>query len=287
MKLFKISLFVSVVTLIAGCGLIQKLTCNTSNAARSAQEDVKNGQTSQPGKAKGDSCEGEYTKQHYKEDYQRAYSQAVIDTCTAANAVTAGQADGLDGSTTKNRWKQFLSCEKSSLIKQFENSYNAEFTKAFCSEGRAVKLATEVDAKLEVMNFDAVFGTCPGNKNALKTTYEKSYQSSYDKAMIDKTNQFVQSTGTSNFNFAGRPYSASCRVASDKSNITVVVNNPHPQQALVQGVWKHTYYDKSFNRILEDTSAEALMLSQANPKSFIKMTMPRDTQFCRSEFTMQ
>lgn len=273
---------------LSSCAYIQKLSCNSGVASRNAQSDVKEGRLDQPASKGGDSCEGEYTKSQFVNDYKKAYDEAVRGTCVLENAIKAGATDGDAGLTDKPQIKQFSSCAKMQNQKQLEAGYNKEFIKAYCSDSRGTKMGAEAGSKMEASSFEQKFASCDSSrKNQLITVYDASYKAKYAQAVKEKTEEFVRTNGTSSFVFQGRSYSASCRVAADRGSLQITVANPHPQQALLQGQWKFTYYDKGFQRLMDDTSQEAVLLTNGNPKSFSKMTMPRDAEFCRAEFLGQ
>lgn len=286
-KIFGFFLF-SALALSTGCAMIKKLTCNANVAQHNAQNDVKEGRTDQPGIRSGDSCDGEYSKSQFAQDYNRAYEDAVKSTCINENAAKVGFADGESGNNERPQLKQFTSCAKLKNYRQLESIYQAEFLKAYCSDSRAKKLGDESGTKMENPNFEQKFSSCDTNqKNKLSSIYESSYKTSYNQAVKNKTDEFIKNTGTAGFTFEGRAYSASCRVVPDKGSLQVTVNNPHPQKTLVQGNWKFTYYDKGLQRLMDDTSQEAVLLINSNPKTFAKFTMPRDAEFCRAEFIGQ
>lgn len=286
-KLSLVFLFVSSFVL-PSCAYIQKLSCNSGVASRNAQADVKEGRLDQPGSKGGDSCEGEYTKSQFVNDYKKAYDEAVRGTCVLENAIKAGAVDGDAGLTDKPQIKQFSSCAKMQNQKQLEAGYNKEFIKAYCSDSRGTKMGAEAGSKMGTSSFEQKFASCDSSrKNQLISVYDASYKAKYSQAVKEKTEEFVRTNGTSSFVFQDRSYSASCRVAVDKGSLQITVANPHPQQTLLQGQWKFTYYDKGFQRLMDDTSQEAVLLTNGNPKSFSKMTMPRDAEFCRAEFLGQ
>lgn len=284
MKKLLFSLFAVAMVFQPGCAMIKKLTCNEGVAKRNAEDDVKNGRTDQPGVRSGESCDGEYGRSQFETDYRRAYSEAVKATCVGTNGSKAGSADGEAGATDKPQFKQFKACEKMPSYKSIEANYNREYSTAFCSEKRAVRLAQDVAGKMEASNFNDTFASCEAGRRSLQSAYDSAYKAKYAEAVKARTDEFVRNTGTSSFLFQNRPYTASCRIVPDKSQLQVTVGNPHQAQALLQGQWKYTYYDKSFQRLMDDTTQEAVLLSNGNPKTFSKMTLPRDAEFCRAEF---
>ncbi|MGZ3696269.1 MAG: hypothetical protein ACXWQO_19910, partial [Bdellovibrionota bacterium] len=96
--------------------------------------------------------------------------------------------------------------------------------------------------------------------------------------------EFNRNVATTAFPFQLRNYVSRCSVAADRSFVQVEVDNAYPEQILIQGNWRVIYYNNDFTKLTEDRTTEALLITGNNRKSFQKLTLPRDSAYCRAEF---
>ncbi|MGZ3713261.1 MAG: hypothetical protein ACXVBE_15965, partial [Bdellovibrionota bacterium] len=126
---------------------------------------------------------------------------------------------------------------------------------------------------------------------AYKTTSERIAKEEGDRAAAEaarvrqlKVDEFNRNVATTAFPFQLRNYVSRCSVAADRSFVQVEVDNSYPEQILIQGNWRVIYYNNDFTKLTEDRTTEALLITGNNRKSFQKLTLPRDSAYCRAEF---
>lgn len=285
MTIRNFSILMAATVALGGCAMIQKLTCNSGSARSSAERDVLAGNLSKPSLSSGDSCEGEYTREQYRADYDAAFTAKKKEICTTTAAESAGMSDAQAGKMNKPSKTQLGACADMGSHHNLEMAYDNSFRRGTCTSIRAAKVAEDQATAGVTANFDEAFGICSAaEKAAMKTTFDSAYSKKAFAMKKAKEEEFVRTTGTTSFTYATRAHTAVCTVAQDRSHVQVVVDNPYPEQVLLQGQWQYTYYDANFRQLLEDTAPEAVLLSRGNKKAFQKLTLPRDAAYCRAAY---
>lgn len=285
MKLSYLIAMTAMLTVLSSCSYLQKLSCNTDNAKKRGETDANQGLASKPGLKSGASCEGEYTAAQFEADYTFAFNQKKAQVCTPAEAAKFGKTDGEAADTTKKQLAKLQYCQGMNLFSKIQDSYNNEFSKAFCSEARAIKLGTDEGTKMASGSFDTSFATCSASQlKSLKTAYTKNYAEGVKLAKKKQVDDFLTTTASTNFSVNQNSLSSICKINADKSAAVVEVANKTPSEILLKGDWKFQYYNQNFEKITEDNYREALLITANNKKNFNKMTLPKDADYCRAEF---
>lgn len=283
-KAMTFSTLIGAAFMTSSCAMIQKLSCNTNNAKYQGAGDAEAGRTEQPGRNGGASCEGDYSPAQFQKDYLAGYEEKKNQMCQAGEIAKVAQKDGEAGANPADTLKNYTTCSSLPTYRSLVTTYNRVYTENLCSTVRAQKLAEKHGAEMNGGQFATHFVTCTANSLALKNAYDGAYTLAFQTAQKKKQEEFVRTTGTTNFVVATKPYTASCQVASDQSHVKVTVNNPNSEKALIQGAWNYQYYDQSFNKMADDSGVEAVLLTPQSSKSFMKMTLPKNATFCRAEF---
>ena len=280
----KILNLVAIASIISSCAMIQKMACNSGSAKSAGSKDASNGVLD--GKAAAASfCDGaEYSSSQYSADYQMGFDERKNQMCQAGEMAKLAKADGLNGVNKADVLKKYRTCESMNNYKSLISTYEKAYHDGMCSDERAKKLGVEEGQKLIDSNKNIHFVDCKTNERSLILSYENSYQQAYKNALLAKEKEFQNTTGTTVFNVQNNNLTAICNISNDKSFMKVTVTNNSPNKFLLQGSWNYQYFDKSFNKITDDSSSEALLLTSKTTKSFTKMTLPKDANFCRAEF---
>ena len=287
MKLNYLIGLLAILLSVESCSYLQKLSCNTNNAQKRGENDATLGLASKPGLQSGKSCEGEYTAAQFEADYTSAFNLKKAQICTPATALTFGKEDGLNADTNKKQLAKFEYCKGMNLYTKIQDSYNAEFNKAYCSDDRAAKLGSNEGTKLASNSFETSFTLCSQKQmKHLKVAYTKNYQEGLKTAKTKQINDFISTKSTANFNVNQNKLSSLCKINSDKSAAVVDVTNQAANELLLQGDWKFEYYNLNFEKITEDNYREALLINANNSKQFNKMTLPKTAEYCRAEFVV-
>jgi hypothetical protein len=266
--------------------MIKKLTCNSGNAKNAGAADALNGRTNRPGYNSANSCEGaEYSMQSYQADYNSAYNAKKAEMCQAEFMSQQGTSDANNSITHTAGFEKLKTCGSHAQFAQLKKAYNDNYYRAYCSTTRADKVGETIGQTLKPFDFETQFQGCTSNQLiTLKPVASTAYQRAFKAAQIAKTEQFQKTTGTAPFVIEKMKFTSTCSINADKSVVNVQVNNPNPRQFLIQGDWRVLYYDEAFQKLTEDRTTEALLVSPNNRKAFQKMTLPRDATFCRAEF---
>lgn len=283
--LLKVSFLLSFISFTGSCAMIQKLTCNSNNASHQGAQDAMNGNANMPGLRGGDSCEeAEYSKSQFQADYRKGYEAKKNEICVPAEVVKITQTNVEAGMSKTDVEKKIGACVGLSAYNSLKSTLDRTFTETFCSTRRAEKIGNQHGLELASRNFDTHFSGCEAKWGILKPTYEQAFVKAEKQAHKNKQDLFVKNTGTSQFTLDQKNLTATCVIPVDQTHVTVTVSNPNASQTLVQGQWNYQYYDKDFIKIADDSGVDAVLLSPQSNKSFTKMTLPRNANFCRAEF---
>lgn len=271
---------------LSSCSYLQKLSCNSDSAKKKGELDAAMGLANQPGLQSANSCEGaEYKVAQYQADYKIGFDTKKAQMCQVSTASTYGKEDGTNGDVAKTQLTKLQFCKGSNQFAKIEDSYNKEYTTAFCSEARAVKLGSTEGTTSATETFANGFSVCSTKlQNSLKTAYTRSYKEAQAAAKKKQIEDFINTTSTANFSVNKNPMSSQCKINADKSAAIVEVSNKSPSEMLLKGDWKFEYYNDKFEKITEDNYREALLINSNNKKQFNKMTLPKNADFCRAEF---
>lgn len=266
---------------LSSCAMMQKLTCNSSVAVRGGQDDAAKGATDKPGRSSSTSCEGaEFTPAQYQADYDRGYSEKKAEICQAGYVSKKAMEDGTSGADQAQTSAFLKTCASASLDKV----YSQEFYKGYCSQTRAMKVGRETGEAMKPLEMELYFVGCsPSQVSAVKSAFSEAYRVGKDMTIKKRGEEFQRTTGTAQFDFMGRPYSASCEIDSARGQATVDVQNPYADQVTIQRNWKFSYFDSNFQKLTEDQLTEAVLLGGGSKKKFSKLTLPRDASYCRAE----
>ncbi len=281
-KVVVISATLAIIMLNSSCAMIKKLSCTASSASRTAQEDVSNGFTDMPGMAKAKNCEeADFKPAQYETEYRRAYEAKKTEICQVSNAGKFGYEEGVKGTEISKISTRYNVCKSMNESAKIEKSFQTSYQSGYCSSTRAEKVGLEIGKALKSdEELKLQFNSCSDQTLA---TARNAFKKGTEEAMRARTEEFLKSTGTASLNYQGKGFTAACRVAADKSKIEVEVNNPNPEQMLIQGQWKFNYYNSGFDKIADDQMQEAVLVQVQSKKIFSKLTLPRDAVFCRSE----
>lgn len=268
----------------SSCALVQKLTCNSGTARSQGQHDAAKGLINQPGLESAKSCEGaEYNPKQYASDYQAGYEEQKNQMCQLNEVAKMAAQDGLSAANKDEAKKKYSTCQKNVNYKSLMSAYEKSYQERFCSDERSQKIAQVDGSSLAQAQNQNVFSGC-SNASSLMKTYNLEYQTARKVALKNKEDEFIKNTGTTSFVYNQKSLSSICNINADQSQVTVTVNNPTADKILLQGNWNYQYFDKSFNKLTQDSGQEAVLLTPQSAKSFSKMTLPRDARYCRAEF---
>jgi hypothetical protein len=269
--------------------------CAPATAATWGRADGEAGADGKPQKAKLGMCEDNRLYVLYDTEFKKSF-------CAPARAKTIATARA-------NSWQPadfetaFHDCGKNNKV--LRTAYMSAFKDTvanLCTLDNAKKSGDGEAAARRAP--DGVRGhliTCE-NKDDLLPAFDAAFaarKAAMDKADADAAaaaaaaarqravDDFMRTTATAYFPFQLRNYTSRCSVSSDKSYVTVEVENVYPDPVTIQGNWKVMYFNNDFGKITEDRDQEALLVTGNNRKTFQKMTLPRDAVFCRAEFIGQ
>jgi hypothetical protein len=265
--------------------------CQPSYAAKLGAEDGDAGLTNKPSLTKISVCSDVSGYKNFQTVYQTEFNKSY---CSSTRAQRLGEADAKN--FARNNFSgQFASCDGTT-----KSSYNTSYSTTLanmCTMNQATTKAMD-DARAKRPSEATKYTVCPSNGSQLMAGYTEAFskmaaqvaKEDADRAAAEKeaarqkqAADFMNSTSTASFYYGARPYSASCSIPQDKSHVQVVVTNPYADQILVQGNWRLQYYNNDFNKITEDNTMEAVLLTPNTKKSFQKLTLPRDASYCRAE----
>lgn len=271
--------------------------CQVTTLANSGRADGEAGNMNKPQKAKlglcGDMKNAKQLENAYENEFRKAY-------CAPARAATLAKQRAQSWQPADFE-TAFADCKGASSLKK---SYNDAYQTAMagnCTHAEAERAgAAEATAKRPVGPVLDRLSQCDAKvRESVKTIFERSYNATRDRLAKEeadraaaeqarlrqaKMDEFMKNTATASIFYNGKLLTSRCAVANDRNFVQVDVENPTPEQILLQGNWKMVYYNADFGKITEDRTMEAVLLTANNKKSFQKMTLPRDASFCRAEF---
>lgn len=271
---------------LSSCSYLQKLSCNSDSAKKKGELDAAMGLADQPGIKSSSSCEGaEYNVAQYQADYKIGFDLKKTQMCQVSTASTFGKEDGTNGDLSKTQLGKLQFCKGNNQFAKIQEAYNTDYTAAFCSEARAVKLGTTEGTTTASGTFDTGFASCSSRaQKSLKMAYTKSYQEAQVAARKKQVDEFLNTRAVANFSVNKNTVTSQCKINADHSAAIVEVSNKSPSEMLLKGDWKFEYFNDKFEKITEDNHREALLISSNNKKQFNKMTLPKNADFCRAEF---
>ena len=271
---------------LSSCSYLQKLSCNSDTAKKKGEVDAAMGLADQPGIKSASSCEGgEYNVAQYQADYKIGFDLKKTQMCQVSTASAFGKEDGTNGDLSRAQLGKLQFCKGNNQFTKIQEAYNADYTAAFCSDARAIKLGSSEGSNSSSATFDTGFATCSARaKKNLKLAYSKSYQEAQVAAKKKKVEEFLSTRAVANFSVNKNAMSSQCTINADHSAAIVEVTNSSPSEMLLKGDWKFEYFNEKFEKITEDNHREALLISSNNKKQFNKMTLPKNADYCRAEF---
>jgi hypothetical protein len=270
--------------------------CQLSSAVAAGKTDGDLGNAAKPQKAKFNLCQDTKIFSKLVNSYDAEFNKAY---CSSARASKAGEAQAQNWQEAN--FEAFAQCANAGVLKKtFSESYKKQLSQN-CSLAEASRFGeTEAAANRPMQEGMDRMQKCSSTG---KGDFTKAFESSYlatktrleseqklreaqeqEKIRQQKIQEFQNSVAVSNFVFANKSFSARCTVSPDRSFVQTEVDNRYGEQILIQGNWRMQYYGSDFQKITEDKTVEALLITPMNKKSFQKMTLPRDATFCRSEF---
>jgi hypothetical protein len=172
-------LFLALVSItFSSCAALTRYKCNREYAVRKGMEDAAAGLSSQPSRAEGSSCSGEYSPSDYSKDYAYGFQQKKLEICTPTAAAASGRTDGELGQANRPQKGRLVICSDVKDARRIETAYETEFKKAFCAPARATKAGADRAQSWQEPDFETVFSDC-GTSAALR----RSYMDSYKKAL--------------------------------------------------------------------------------------------------------
>jgi hypothetical protein len=274
--------------------------CQVTEAAKFGRNDGEAGSATRPSKSRLGICADTTSVKKLEATYEAEFKKAY---CAPARATKLGNARAASWQASDFE-TAFADCKTNvaPLAAAYKAAY-ADTMKTNCTLDNAEKSgASEANGRTDGATSRARFMNCTVNKDAVLAAFEKAYATNKERvgkedaenaakaaaaARAAKVAEFQRTTATSTFPFQLRSYISRCSVADDKSFVRVEVENAYPDQILIQGNWKLSYYNHDFGKITEDRTQEAVLVTGNNRKTFQKMTLPRDAQFCRAEFIGQ
>ncbi len=271
--------------------------CQASTAAGWGRADGEAGNGNRPSKTKLRLCE----------DRGLAKLESIFEKEFVKSFCAPARAQKL-GRERAQSWQPadfetaFQPCK--SNVSGLKGAYNSAYRDAMaeaCTVEQAKKNGhDEAEARRPMEGVKGRLGACTvGNKAELIAAFEQSYNikkknmddadavraaEAAEAARKAKIAEFQAGTATTTFPYQLRNYAAFCNVSGDRSFVQVDVQNSYPEQILIQGFWKISYYNQNFEKITEDRTQEAVLITGGNRKSFQKMTLPKDASFCRAEY---
>lgn len=270
--------------------------CQASMAANFGRTDGEAGASGRPTKTRLGLCENKKLEAVYETEFTKTYCAPARATKLGRERAQAWQISDFETA--------FADCKTGmkALSNAFKVAY-ADAMKTNCALGEAEKFGQqEATGRRDGSAGRIRFGNCTDNKDEALAAFEKAFNIHRDRiakedaaaaaqaaaaARTAKEAEFARTTATATFPFQLRNYISRCQVADDKSYVRVDVENAYPEQVLIQGNWRFQYYNNDFAKITEDRTAEAVLVTGNNKKTFQKLTLPKDAHFCRAEFVGQ
>ena len=176
MKKYSILIVASLTLLSLGsCAALSRYKCNPEYAAKKGMEDADAGRTSQPSRAEGSSCEGEYTASTFSKDYNQGFQKRKAEICQLGNAAGFGRKDGEEGNTNKPQKGKLALCNDMKDYRKLEAAYENEFRKSLCAPARASSVGTARARAWQAADFETAFADCKGAPN-LKKAYMDAHR---------------------------------------------------------------------------------------------------------------
>lgn len=275
-------------------GFQQKKTevCSPATAATWGRADGEAGNAAKPQKGKLGMCEDNRLYVLFDNEFKKAF-------CAPARAQKLG-ADKAASWQPADFETAFHDCGTSRTLRNaYMNAFRDTMATACTVDNAKKSGVAEANARRAPDNVRGHLQSCPKGQNELVSAFDQSYadtKTAMDKADADakaaaaaaarqaQVNDFMRTTSTAYFTYSLRNYISRCSVSNDRSYVTVEIENDYPEQVVVYGNWKVSYYNNDFGKITEDTDQESVLVTGNNRKSFQKMTLPKDAVFCRAEF---
>lgn len=271
--------------------------CQLATATAAGKTDGDLGNTAKPQKTKFQICQDQPVFRKLEPAYESAFQKAFCST-TRASASAESLAQNWKAAAFE---ETFASCGNASSLKRtFDESYKRKFRENCSTLGAAKFGEDEARANREMHEGQEKMRMCEavGGGNFV-LAFESSYLATKAKLSQEqkereaqeqerirqvRVQEFLANVATTNFFFANKSLISKCTVAADRSYIQTEVENRYPEQVLVQGKWRIQYYGADFQKITEDQTVEAVLITPQNKKTFQKMTLPRDAAYCRAEY---
>jgi hypothetical protein len=271
--------------------------CQLANAAAAGKTDGDLGNSQKPQKAKFQLCQDSRNFAKFESTYEAEFQKAF---CSASRAAKAAESQAQSWQAP-NFDELFASCGNGkALLRTYQDSYKRKMSEN-CSLAEASRFGEEeakanrpVSDGLEKMkkceatgkgNFTSAFESAyVAMKSRLDSEQKQREALEQERLRQIRTQEFLSNVATTHFLFATKSMIARCSVAPDRSFVQAEVENRYPDQVLIQGRWRIQYYGQDFQKITEDQTTEAILITPQNKKTFQKMTLPRDAAYCRAEF---
>lgn len=280
---------------MAGFGRKKAEVCQVSMAASYGKADGDAGNGQKPQKAKLSLCSESRDYKKIENAYEREF---MTSFCALGRASRMGTSQG--GSLQPADYEAAFGSCPAKLKKTYMDAYRVAVA-GFCTVEQARQLGvTEATAKRgKEVTLPKMSRCTEMGKDDVRIAFERSYDETRarvdredadraaqeaERVRVARAEEFKRSVTTRGFMYQNQTFISRCNVAPDRSYIQVEVENPNGNQVLMQGEWKIIYYGGDFNKITEDKTTEALLLTPNNKKVFQKMTLPRDASYCRSEY---
>lgn len=271
--------------------------CQPSSAAGWGRNDGEAGNGNRPQKTKLRLCEDRglaKLESIYEKEFQKSF-------CAPARAQKLGRERAQSWQPADFE-TSFQDCKtnKAGLKGAYTSAYRDAMAEA-CTINQAKKNGhDEAEARRPIDAGKERLSNCTvGNKAELVEAFEQAYllkkknldaaeaareAEAAENARRARIADFMRNTATTSFPVQLRTYTSRCQVSGDRSFVQVEVQNDYPEQILIQGHWKVSYYNDNFEKITEDRTQEAVLVTGNNRKTFQKMTLPKDAQYCRAEY---
>jgi hypothetical protein len=275
-------------------GFQQKKTevCSPATAATWGRADGEAGNAAKPAKGKLGMCEDNRLYVLFDSEFKKAF-------CAPARAQKLG-ADKAASWQPADYETAFHDCGSSRTLRNaYMNSFRDTMANSCTLDNAKKSGAGEANARRAPDGVRGHLQSCPKGSAELVSAYDNSFneaKAAIDKAASDaaataavaarqaQVNEFMRTTATAYFPYNLRNYISRCAVSPDKSFITVEIENDYPEQIVIYGYWKISYYGNDFSKITEDRDQESVLVTGNNRKTFQKMTLPPTAVFCRAEF---
>lgn len=271
--------------------------CQVQAATAAGKTDGDLGNSAKPQKAKFQICQDQPVFRKLDPAYEAAFQKSFCSNARAS-ALAESQAQSWKAAAFD---ETFSSCGNAAgLRRAFDEAYKRKFREN-CSSIAAAKFGEEEAlANRDMQEGREKMRLCessaPGN---FVLAFESSYLATkarlgqeqkereaqeQERLRQIRVQEFLANVATTNFFFANKSLISRCTVAADRSYIQTEVENRYADQVLVQGRWRIQYYGQDFQKITEDQTVEAVLITPQNKKTFQKMTLPRDAAYCRAEY---